>query len=229
MQNIALLPARGGSKRIPKKNIKNFLGKPIIHYPIAMLQSANIFHQIVVSSDDDEIIEIAKQAGAIAPFKRPDSISDDYATTRDVISHAIEALQLKIDDCLCCIYPTAVLIQKESVIQGRKMLNNGFKFALSITEFDYSIWRGFRALKNGALEMLYPQFLNTRSQDLDTIYHDAGGFYWGSVEAWKSNQPLFGDHSYGVLLPSSQTQDIDTPQDWELAELKYHLLHSTHK
>lgn len=219
--NVAIMPARGGSKRIVRKNLKEFLGKPILSYPLHVLQQSDIFSRIVVSSDDDEILLLAKTFGA-EPLLRPKELSDDFATTRDVVIHAIHALGLESDSNVCCIYPTAVLVQEATLREGLAVLAH-FAFSFPVVAYDYPIWRAFERDKKGALAMLYPQHLGARSQDLPRIWHDAGQFYWGAARDWLGEIPLFGAQSYGIALGAMDAQDIDTIDDWAIAELKYQL------
>lgn len=223
--NIAIIPARGGSKRIPRKNIKNFCGKPMIAYSIEAAQNSGCFDRIIVSTDDIEIASVAKQYGAEVPFTRPDEISDDYATTLDVISHAIEELNLVNNTKICCIYATAPLITSEKLLEGLTIFDTGkVEYVFSATEFSYPIQRAFKLLSNGNVEMFQSEHFNSRSQDLIKAYHDAGQFYWGKCSAFLEGRPFFGEDSKPVLLSSTQVQDIDTQDDWERAELMYKLL-----
>ncbi|MDE7255459.1 MAG: pseudaminic acid cytidylyltransferase [Helicobacter sp.] len=219
--NIAIMPARGGSKRIARKNLKDFLGKPILSYPLRVLQQSDIFSRIVVSSDDSEILSLATTLGA-EPLLRPEKLSDDFATTRDVVIHAINALGLESDSNVCCIYPTAVLVREQTLREGLGALAH-FAFSFPVVAYDYPIWRAFERNEGGALAMLYPQHLETRSQDLPTIWHDAGQFYFGTARDWLGSIPLFGAQSYGIALGVMDAQDIDTMDDWAIAELKYAL------
>lgn len=223
MKTIALIPARGGSKRIPKKNIKDFLGQPIIAYPISLLLKTGFFDSVIVSSDDDLIMSVAREQGAFVPFRRPLALSDDHTSTRDVVIHAIMALELSPEDRICCVYPTSVFLTPSLLQEGYEALDRGFEFAMSVVAYDYPIWRSFRLSAKQGVEMLYKETLNHRSQDLEIIYHDAAQFYWGSVKAWRGESPLFGSKTYGVVLASSATQDIDTLEDWKIAEIKYSL------
>jgi N-acylneuraminate cytidylyltransferase len=229
--NIAIIPARGGSKRIPRKNIKNFHGKPIITYSIEAAKESGCFDSIIVSTDDDEIANIALKYGAEVPFIRPKNISHDFSTTVEVIKHGVLWLQknnkIKIDN-VCCIYATAPFISSKSIQIGFTELNRRkFDYAFSATKFSFPIQRAFKLTPNGSAEMLMPENLNTRSQDLIQTYHDAGQFYWGRSEAFLQDKPMFSKYSYPVILPSSLVQDIDTYEDWKSAEdmfqlLKYH-------
>ncbi len=220
--NIAIIPARGGSKRIPRKNIKEFCGKPMIAYSIEAAQKSGCFDRIIVSTDDSEIAVIAKQYGAEVPFTRPDDISDDYASTLDVIAHAITELNLPKNTNLCCIYATAPLISSLKISEGLEIFNSSLlDYVFSATEFSYPIQRAFKLSSNGQVEMFQPECFDSRSQDLEQSYHDAGQFYWGSSEAFLNKRPIFGKSSKPIILPNTQVQDIDTKNDWQLAEILY--------
>ncbi|NQY86539.1 MAG: pseudaminic acid cytidylyltransferase [Colwellia sp.] len=223
--NIAIIPARGGSKRIPRKNIKKFCGKPIIAYSIEAAINAGCFERIIVSTDDSEIAAIAKQYGAEVPFTRPDKISDDYASTLDVIAHAITELNLPQSAKVCCIYATAPLISSAKLSEGLALFNaSNVDYIFSATEFSYPIQRAFKLSTNGHVEMFQPENFNRRSQDLEKAYHDAGQFYWGECIAFLKGIPFFGKNSKPIILSNTRVQDIDTLDDWERAELMYKLL-----
>lgn len=217
-KTYALIPARGGSKRIPDKNIKDFLGKPLIAYSIQTAQESGCFDEIIISTDSQKIAEIGIKYGAKVPFWRPKELSDDFTPTLDVIAHAITTLALKDEDKLCCIYPTAPLLQAKTIKEAFSLLKSSYVFCAC--EFDFTPFRSFR-FENQTLQMLYPEFQNTRSQDLPSLYHDAGMFYLGHVKTFREKTPIFSPHSIPLILPRSQTQDIDTPQDLLLAEIKY--------
>ncbi len=225
--NIAIIPARGGSKRIPKKNIKYFEGKPIIAYSIEAAIHASCFDKIIVSTDDSEIAKVAKEWGADAPFVRPANISTDHSIIVEVIRHAIDWCEKKSWNILniCCIYPTAPFLLSSDIISGLKLLNEpNTQYSFSATSYAFPIQRAFYMNKSDQVEMFYPEHLNTRSQDLKDAYHDAGQFYWGKVEAFKEELPLFANHSRPILLPRTRVQDIDTLEDWDNAEKKYRAL-----
>jgi pseudaminic acid cytidylyltransferase len=220
--NIAIIPARGGSKRIPRKNIKEFCGKPMIAYSIEAAKKSGCFERVIVSTDDSEIATIAKEHGAEVPFIRPDDISNDYASTLDVIAHAITQLNLPKNTKVCCIYATAPLISSGKILEGLAMFSTlKVDYIFSATEFSYPIQRAFKLSSSGNVEMFQPEHFNSRSQDLDKAYHDAGQFYWGKKSAFLMKKPFFGDTSKPVLLPITQVQDVDTPDDWKLAEMLY--------
>lgn len=218
---IAIIPARGGSKRIPRKNIKPFCGKPMIAWSIeAALQSA-CFDQVIVSTDDAEIAEVARQWGAAVPFVRPAELSDDHTGTIPVIRHAIEwfNLQGQSVEQVCCLYATAPFVTAEDLRRGLDVLQgNDCDYAFSVTSFPFPIQRAIRINAEGRAEMFSPEHFNTRSQDLEDAFHDAGQFYWGRAVAWLQGEMIFSPHSLPVLLPRHRVQDIDTPEDWARAE-----------
>jgi pseudaminic acid cytidylyltransferase len=221
---VAVIPARGGSKRIPRKNIRMFCGKPIIAYSIAAAQESRLFDQIVVSTDDEEIASIARDFGATTPFIRPSEIADDFTGTNAVVKHAIAWFAGRGDNVshACCIYATAPLIQTRFIQEGYDALTRSdAPFAFSITDFSYPIQRALRMASDGRVEAFNPEHRLTRSQDLEPAYHDAGQFYWGTARAFLEDTPLFSSQSVGVVLPRLLVQDIDTPEDWEQAELMY--------
>lgn len=226
--NIAIIPARGGSKRIPRKNIKFFCGKPIMAYSIMAAQKTNLFDRIIVSTDDDEIADTAIEWGAEVPFVRPQNLADDHATTIDVINHAIDWINKNdaVYDYACCIYATAPFVRISDLIKGYDLLRNSdFYFSFPITTFPSSIFRALKLTPNNSLKMLWPEHLNERTQDLPEAYHDVGQFYWGKTEAFLKNSSLFIEHSIPVIIPRHLAQDIDTPEDWKQAELLYRILH----
>ncbi len=228
-KNIVIIPARGGSKRIPKKNIKDFLGKPIIAYSIEMAISCKLFSRVIVSTDDEEIKDVVLKYGAEVPFIRPKNIADDFTGTHEVVGHAIEYLENTGEtmDYVCCIYPTAPLIQKDDLIKGFKLIQtNKWNSVMAATNFSYPIFRSFENLPNGGLKMIFPEHYNSRSQDLPEIYHDAGLFYWAKPEIWKKKPQGFNEKNSIVKLPNYRIQDIDTPDDWKRAEIIYQIINS---
>lgn len=221
---IAIIPARGGSKRIPRKNIKEFLGKPIISYSIRAALDSGLFDQIMVSTDDEEIAEVALKSGAQIPFMRSQKNSDDFATTIDVINEVLENYR---DRGLyfsygCCIYATAPLIDPGHLIEGYCTLKNlDFDTVLPVVPFSYPIWRGLEIIPDGKVKMIWPEYLNSRSQDLRSVFHDAGQWYWFNPLRVKSS--LFTPNSGFVVVEEQQVQDIDNTSDWLIAEMKYRL------
>ncbi|MCW8328228.1 pseudaminic acid cytidylyltransferase [Photobacterium sp. SDRW27] len=221
---VAIIPARGGSKRIPKKNIKLFHGKPMIAYSIEAALKSGCFDQVIVSTDDQEIADIARQWGADVPFLRPSEIADDYATTMDVINHALNWYKQQGDliEYACCIYATAPFVKPEALVSGLEALKRGrYDYAFSATSFPFPIQRGLKLTNEGTVEMFMPEHINTRSQDLEEAYHDAGQFYWGTADAYLAGLPIFSNRSFAVLLPRNEVQDIDTLEDWTNAEALY--------
>ena len=224
---LAVIPARGGSKRIPRKNIKLFCGKPMIAWSIeAALQSA-CFDQIVVSTDDEEIAEVARQYGAQVPFIRPANLSDDHTTTIPVIQHAIGwgQSQRSVPSQVCCLYATAPFVSVDDLRRGLTVLTDaGSDYAFSVTSYAFPIQRAIRITDAGRVEMFNPERFSTRSQDLEEAWHDAGQFYWGRAEAWLAGKPIFSNEAAPVKLPRHRVQDIDTPEDWLRAEWMFKAL-----
>ena len=219
--NIAIIPARGGSKRIPRKNIKDFCGQPMIAWSIQAAIESNCFDKIIVSTDDEEIAKVARTYGAETPFVRPPELSDDHAGTIPVIAHAIEwQSQHSIAATeVCCIYATAPFIQAKDIQHGLTVLqSSGADYAFSVTSYAFPIQRAIRITAEKRLEMFQQEHFNTRSQDLEEAWHDAGQFYWGKSQAWLEGKPLFSRDGAPVQLPRYRVQDIDTAQDWERAE-----------
>lgn len=223
MSCVCVIPARGGSKRILRKNLKGFCGKPILAYSIQNALKCGIFSQIIVSSDDTEILNYATTLGVTA-LKRPKYLSDDYTGTREVILHTIEALDLKAESFVCCLYATAPLLDsstlKNAFLQAKENAQDCYCF--SAVEYDYSPFRAF-TLTQGKNTMLFKKHFNKRSQDLEKVYHDAGQFYFAKAKIWKERENIF-ENSLSFILPQSRVQDIDTLEDWNLAELKYKIL-----
>ncbi|MGB3750664.1 MAG: pseudaminic acid cytidylyltransferase, partial [Arcobacteraceae bacterium] len=208
---IAIIPARGGSKRIPKKNIKEFFGKPLIAYSIEVALSSNLFEKVVVSTDDENIAKIAREYGAVVPFIRPPELSDDFTGTGDVVSHTIEYLQSQGEeyDYICTIYATAPLLQKEYLIDGYHQLQKSDAInAFSATSMPFPIQRTFKLNSEGRCQMFTPEHYMSRSQDLEEAYQDAGQFYWTKY-AKKSDEIMFGKDSIPIILPRHLVQDID--------------------
>jgi pseudaminic acid cytidylyltransferase len=221
MNNLAIIPARGGSKRIERKNIKSFLGEPIISYSINKAIDSKLFKEIIVSTDDFEIKNIAINYGASVPFMRSTINSDDYATTMDVIQEVVNNLasQGKYFDYVCCIYPTAPLIDIYDLLKGFELIqNNNVDMVLPVTKFDFPILRSFVMDESGCLKMKWPEFKNSRSQDLENFYHDCGQWYWYNTTSINSQS---FDKIKSVELDKVNVQDIDDLDDWALAELKY--------
>lgn len=225
--NIAVIPARGGSKRIPRKNIKEFAGKPMIAWSIEAAQASGLFDHIIVSTDDLEIADVAKKWGAEVPFMRPQELADDYATTRPVINHAIREFKQSwgCPDYVCTIYSTAPFIEVDDIKQGlQQLVFSGTDFAFSVTSFPYPIQRALKLTATGGVAMFQPEHRKTRSQDLESAYHDAGQFYWGRTEAFLEDRDTFSSASVPIILPNWRVVDIDNEEDWQRAELLYRAL-----
>jgi pseudaminic acid cytidylyltransferase len=225
---IAIIPARGGSKRIPRKNLRPFCGQPILAYSVQAALRAEVFDHVIVSTDDAEIAALAREFGASTPFVRPPELADDHATTVPVIAHAVRWVQQHLGpvDHACCIYATAPFVQAADLRAAWARLTEqrvtGYVF--SATSFPFPIQRAIRIKGDGRVEMFEPQNYNTRSQDLEEAYQDAGQFYWGSAESYLSGKIFFATDSMAQLLPRWRVQDIDTPEDWARAELMYQAL-----
>jgi len=218
---VAIIPARGGSKRIPRKNIKNFCGKPMIAWSIEAAIKSGCFDRVVVSTDDEEIAAVAKEYGAEVPFMRPKELADDFAGTTPVIKQAIQWLNKNAEppSFVCCIYATAPFVSAEDIQQGLKQLEQTqASYAFTVTSYAFPIQRAIKITAKNGIEMFTPAHFNTRSQDLEEAYHDAGQFYWGKAEAWLAETIIFGPDSTPIILPRHRVQDIDTPEDWERAE-----------
>ncbi|MBI2722905.1 MAG: pseudaminic acid cytidylyltransferase [Bacteroidetes bacterium] len=226
MKTIAIIPARAGSKRIPNKNIKEFLGKPIIAYAIETALNSEIFDEVIVSTNSNEIANIAIKYGAKVPFLRSEETSDDFATTAEVLTEVVSKLESNGNnyEYICCLYPTAVLINSNHLVNAKiKFISNKYDTLISTLKFGYPIQRGLRN-ENGTLHMLWPENKNTRSQDLEPIYYDAGQFYFFNVEKFKLQKQLFTSNTGHLLLSAYEAQDIDNPEDWTMAEIKYKFL-----
>ena len=223
--NICIIPARGGSKRIARKNIRDFCGRPMIGWSIAVAQACGLFDRIIVSTDDDEIARIAEAEGAEVPFRRPAELANDHAGTIPVIAHAAEWLagQGAEVSAVCCLYPTAPFCRADDLLQGRETMPQA-GYAFSAARFPAPVQRGFTRTPEGGVQMLFPDQFNRRSQDLEPIYHDAGQFYWASPDIWTGGAPVFGPGSAMVVLPPERVCDIDEPGDWARAEALFRAL-----
>lgn len=218
---LAIIPARGGSKRIPRKNIKSFCGKPMIAWSVEAALDSGCVDQVIVSTDDLEIAEVARQYGAEVPFMRPTELSDDHTGTIPVIRHAIDWFKAKGQavELACCLYATAPFVRAEDIHHGFEVLaGNDCDYAFAVTSYAFPIQRAIRLTSEGRVEMFSPEHFNTRSQDLVEAFHDAGQFYWGRAEAWQQEKVIFSPNSMPVILPRHRVQDIDTPEDWLRAE-----------
>lgn len=229
MSNLCIIPARGGSKRIPRKNIKDFLGKPIIAYSIETAIASKLFDEVIVSTDDAEIVEVAIKYGAKVPFLRSKENANDFATTisvlKEVENEYINRFN-KTSDFICCIYPTAPLINVDDIVNGFNLLEyNNYSSVFPIVSYGYPIWRGLRFGADGKVKMLWEKYLNARSQDLESVYHDAGQWYW--YNPTKITDTLFTENSSSITLSEDNVQDIDNLTDWKLAEMKYELIQNS--
>ena len=223
MRNLCIIPARGGSKRIPRKNVKPFLGKPMLAYSIETATKSGLFNEIMVSTDDEEIAEVARQYGAKVPFMRSAETANDYATTADVLKEVITKYQElgMIFDNFCCFYATAPLVQSKDMISAFERLQKSeFTCVYPVVQFSYPIWRCLDLAEDGTMTRHWPEFENSRSQDLPKEYHDTGTFYWYKTKEWLSGNIKVG----GIEVSETTIQDIDTETDWKLAELKFSLI-----
>jgi N-acylneuraminate cytidylyltransferase len=218
---FAVIPARGGSKRIPRKNIKLFCGKPMIAWSIEAALQSDCFDRVLVSTDDAEIAEVARQFGAQVPFMRPAELADDHTSTTAVIAHAIDWFSANghPPNQVCCIYATAPFVTAKDLRRGFAVFTEtGCEYAFAVTSYAFPIQRAIRITQADRVEMFNPEQFSTRSQDLENAYHDAGQFYWGKSSAWLKGSIIFSNASAPVMLPRHRVQDIDTPEDWLRAE-----------
>ena len=224
MKNLCIIPARGGSKRIPRKNVKPFLGKPMLAYSIETSLESGLFDEIMVSTDDEEIAEVAKQYGANVPFMRSKDAASDYATTADVLKEVLVnygKIGLEYDN-FCSFYATAPLVQCKDIISAYELLlNSDFTIVYPIVQFSYPIWRCLDLAEDGSMTRHWPEYEKSRSQDLPKEYHDTGTFYWYKTKEWLSGIKKLG----GIEVCETTVQDIDTETDWKIAEMKYKLLY----
>lgn len=224
MKNLCIIPARGGSKRIPRKNVKPFLGKPMLAYSIDTSMKSGLFHEIMVSTDDEEIAKVAKQYGAAVPFMRSAETASDFATTNDVLKEVLSKYKEMGQefDNFCCFYATAPLVQAKDVVAAYERLQQSdFVCVYPVVQFSYPIWRCLDLADDGTMSRHWPEFENSRSQDLPKEYHDTGTFYWYKTKLWLSGKGKVG----GIEVSETTIQDIDTETDWSLAEMKYKLLY----
>ncbi len=224
---LAVIPARGGSKRIPRKNIKLFLGEPIIQYSITAAIQSGCFEEVMVSTEDIEIAEVSKNMGAKIPFLRSAETASDEATTAQVLVEVLCEYEKRGQkfDYLCCLYPTAPFITTNNLKEGcEKIITTGADAALSIVKYSYPIQRSLQII-NGRVSMVWPENLNIRSQDLLSRYHDAGQYYWVKVSSFLEQKKLFMNFTIPIEIPESQVQDIDNEEDWKLAEMKFSILY----
>ena len=225
MKNLCIIPARGGSKRIPRKNVKPFLGKPMLAYSIEVALATGLFDEVMVSTDDEEIAEVARQYGAKVPFMRSAETANDFATTDDVLREVVtnyRELGQSFDN-FCCIYATAPMIQPKDIVAAfERLQSSDFTIVYPVVAFSYPIWRCLDMDENGSMKYHWPEYELSRSQDLPKEYHDTGTFYWHKIEKWMSGDNRTG----GIEVDETTIQDIDTETDWKIAEMKYKLLHN---
>ncbi len=226
MNKLAIIPARGGSKRIPKKNIKPFLGKPIIAYSIESAIQSNLFHEVMVSTDDEEIAKIAREYGAKVPFLRSSTNSNDFAVLADVVEEVVSKYgqqNMKFEH-ICCILPTAPFVTPNKIIEAyNKLKEADLDTVFPVLEYSFPIQRSLK-IENDKVAMVWSEYLNTRSQDLESRYHDSGQFYWLQSNSFSKNKKLFTNNSGAIVISELHAQDIDTETDWKLAEIKYKLM-----
>ena len=224
---VAIIPARGGSKRIPRKNVRLFAGKPIIAHSIGAALDSGCFDRVIVSTDDVEIAAVAREWGAETPFVRPPELADDHTGTNAVVKHAINWLaeQGTPATYACCIYATAPFVQARYLQEGlARLLERRRGYAFSVTSFPFPIQRAIRINAEGAVEAIWPENIFRRSQDLEEAFHDAGQFYWGSTDAYLTDEVVFSPASVPIVLPRHLVQDIDTFEDWRRAELMFRVI-----
>lgn len=227
MKNLCIIPARGGSKRIPRKNIKPFIGKPIIAYSIEAALNSGLFDEVMVSTDDEEFAEVAKKFGASVPFLRSEATSNDYATTVDVLIEVVEMYRQlgKKFDTVCCLYSTAPFVTAERLKEASEKLSEQVDGCFTVVEYSYPIQRSLRINESGIIEMRYPEHLKSRTQDLEKTYHDAGQFYFVKVAAMEAEKTVWCKRTVPIVLSELEVQDLDTLSDWQLAEMKFELIH----
>lgn len=227
---IAVIPARGGSKRIPRKNIKNFCGRPMIAWAISATRESGLFDRIIVSTDDEEIAELARSLGAETPFVRPADLADDLTPTVPVIAHAVTScLNIGwVADYVCCVYPCVPFLQVGDLITALDLVQaRHADFVFPVTEYAHPIQRAMRQLPSGKMQFLSPEFELARTQDLEKTYHDAGQFYWGKASAWLAHKKMHTE-GLGIPIPNWRVVDIDSTDDWKRAELIFNAIHSAH-
>ena len=223
MKNLCIIPARGGSKRIPRKNVKPFLGKPMLSYSIAAALKSGLFEEVMVSTDDEEIASVARQYGACVPFMRSAEAASDYATTADVLREVLGKYKEmgKEFDNFCCFYATAPLVQSKDLVAAfERLQSSDFTCVYPVVQFSYPIWRCLDLAVDGTMKRHWPEYENSRSQDLPKEYHDTGTFYWHKTREWLAGESRIG----GIEVDETTIQDIDTETDWRMAEMKYRLL-----
>jgi pseudaminic acid cytidylyltransferase len=223
LARIAVIPARGGSKRIPRKNVRPFNGRPMIAWSISAALESGCFDRVIVSTDDEEISAVAVAHGAQVPFVRPEELADDHATTGDVMAHAAAWLTPCNPSAICCLYATAPFVSPDDLRRAMEMLD-GHDYVVPVTSFSFPIQRAVRLGEDGAVSMLHPEHRQSRSQDLEAAFHDAGQFYWGSTQAWLQRRPIFSPSSRAFVIPRWRVQDIDDEEDWKRAEMMFSVI-----
>ena len=226
MSSICIITARGGSKRIPRKNVREFCGKPMLAYSVEAALESGIFDTVMVSTDDDEIAEVARSYGAEVPFMRSAATSNDYATTADVLREVLSEYGKRGTefDTMCCLYPTAPFVRVSELKEAAAMIEAGASSVIPVTSFDFPPLRGFKVGEDGSLDYAFPEYAQTRSQDLPEMVHDCGRFYLAKVGAFLKSGSFITDRTKSLRISSEFVQDIDTPEDWEMAEQKYRAL-----
>lgn len=226
MNRLCIIPARGGSKRIPRKNIKPFMGKPIIAYSIEAALNSGVFDEVMVSTDDVEIAEVARQYGAKVPFMRSAETSNDYATTVDVLLEVVNRYKERgnVFDTICCLYSTAPFVTSDRLKEASSQISDTIDACFTIVQYSYPIQRSLRINEDNCVEMKFPEHLKSRTQDLEKVYHDAGQFYFVKTDALVKEKTVWCKRTAPVILSELEVQDLDTLTDWQLAEMKYQLL-----
>ena len=226
MKALCIIPARGGSKRIPRKNIKPFMGKPIMAYSIEAALESGIFDEVMVSTDDEEIADVARRYEASVPFLRSDETSNDFATTVDVLLEVVNKYkeQGKTFDTICCLYSTAPFVTSEKLIEASSQISDTVDACFTIVQYSYPIQRSLRINESEQVEMKFPEHLKSRTQDLEKVYHDAGQFYFVKTDALIAERTVWCKRTAPLILSELEVQDLDTLTDWKLAEMKYQLL-----
>ena len=225
MKNLCIIPARGGSKRIPCKNIKPFMGKPIMAYSIEAAKASGLFEEVMVSTDDKEFAEVARQYGASVPFLRSEKNSNDFAATEDVMLEVLDEYKKlgKEFENFCCLYSTAPFVTADRLKEAYKLLGDDVDAAFTVVQYSYPVQRSLKKNGNGHVEMNFPQYYDARTQDLEPSYHDAGQFYFVKTRAFRDEYTLWCKRTAPLVLSELEVQDLDTPTDWQLAEMKFKL------
>lgn len=225
MKNLCIIPARGGSKRIPRKNIKSFMGKPIIAFSIEAAKASGLFDEVMVSTDDEEFADVARQYGASVPFLRSEKTSNDFAGTEDVMLEVLDEYKKlgKEFDNFCCLYSTAPFVTADRLKEAYKLLNDDVDAAFTVVQYSYPVQRSLKKNAKGFVEMNFPQYYDARTQDLEPFYHDAGQFYFVKTRVFRDEFTLWCKRTAPLVLSELEVQDLDTLTDWQLAEMKFKL------